>query len=71
MDWAVEVLVTRSELDEKKSRMAELEQQASQVTGFWMATFFLLEFFLLPLLPLVSFALRLLNLPSPRYRSQS
>jgi WD40 repeat protein len=27
MDWAVEVLVTRSELDEKKSRMAELEQQ--------------------------------------------
>ena len=27
MDWAVEVLVTRSELDERKSRMAELEQQ--------------------------------------------
>ena len=27
MDWAGEVLVTRSELDERKSRMAELEQQ--------------------------------------------
>lgn len=27
LDWAVEVLVTRSELDEKKNRMAELEQQ--------------------------------------------
>lgn len=27
MEWAVEVLVTRSELDEKRSRMAELEQQ--------------------------------------------
>ena len=27
MDWSIEVLVTRSELDEKRARMAELEQQ--------------------------------------------
>lgn len=30
MDWAVEVLVTRSELDERRARMAELEQQVGR-----------------------------------------
>ena len=32
LDYAVEVLVTRSELDEKKSRMSELEQQVAELT---------------------------------------
>ncbi len=32
MDWAPEVLVTRSELDEKRTRMAELEQQVAELT---------------------------------------
>lgn len=32
LDWAVEVLVTRSELDEKKNRMAELEQQVRRAS---------------------------------------
>lgn len=30
MEWSGEVLVTRSELDEKRARMAELEQQVSK-----------------------------------------
>mmetsp|Transcript_36831 Transcript_36831/g.108610 ORF Transcript_36831/g.108610 Transcript_36831/m.108610 type:complete len:1386 (-) Transcript_36831:299-4456(-) len=32
LDWSAEVLVTRSELDERKSRMAELEQQVAELT---------------------------------------
>jgi cilia- and flagella-associated protein 57 len=32
VEWAAEVLVTRSELDEKRSRMAELEQQVAELT---------------------------------------
>ena len=32
MDWALEVLVTRSELDERRSRMSELEQQVRSMT---------------------------------------
>lgn len=32
MEYAVEVLVTRSELDEKRNRMAELEQQVAELT---------------------------------------
>ncbi|GFH28055.1 uncharacterized protein HaLaN_26473, partial [Haematococcus lacustris] len=32
LDWAAEVLVTRSELDEKKTRTAELEQQVAELT---------------------------------------
>eukprot|EP00198_Chlamydomonas_reinhardtii_P011942 XP_001701279.1 flagellar associated protein [Chlamydomonas reinhardtii] len=32
LEYAVEVLVTRSELDEKRSRMSELEQQVAELT---------------------------------------
>ncbi|GLC59167.1 hypothetical protein PLESTB_001455600 [Pleodorina starrii] len=32
LEYSVEVLVTRSELDEKRSRMAELEQQVAELT---------------------------------------
>lgn len=32
MDYAVEVLVTRTELDEKRTRMSELEQQVAELT---------------------------------------
>ncbi|KAG1658747.1 hypothetical protein FOA52_000860 [Chlamydomonas sp. UWO 241] len=32
LEWSAEVLVTRSELDEKKVRMSELEQQVAELT---------------------------------------
>lgn len=32
MEYSAEVLVTRSDLDEKRNRMAELEQQVAELT---------------------------------------